>query len=71
MYMVSYDENGKEVSRAQFGSWLLGLGGTDINNPLFAINASGDTVKMSISNSGMKTLSWKNNGDGTYTLIGS
>lgn len=71
LYMTSYNEDGSVHSKMQLRSWVFGLGGTDINNPAFCINASDERVKMFIpGDEEGKKLSWKSNGDGTYTLIG-
>ena len=70
LQMNSYDEDGNLTSSSVLGAWIFGLGGNDVNNPNFSINASGDAVQIGLPNSNMLTVSWKPNGDGTYTLIG-
>ena len=70
VYMTSYDENGNVTNNSMLGTWLFGLGGTDVNNPNFAITADGDTVRIGLHGSGMLKTYWKSNGDGTYTMTG-
>ena len=70
VYMTSYDENGNVTNNSMLGTWLFGLGGTDVNNPNFAITAGGDTVRIGLPGSGMLKTYWKPNGDGTYTMTG-
>ena len=69
MYMTSYNADGSVHSTMQIGTWLLGLGGKNVNIPNFMINASGESVKVGLP-SGIHTAYWKDNGDGTFTLSG-
>ena len=69
LYFTEYDQNGTDVGRGQFGARRVQLGGTWAD-PVFAIwvNKDGSTdIKVDGS---YKTVSWKNNGDGTFNLIG-
>lgn len=70
MYFIQYDENGNEVGRSQYGANRIQIGG-EWSNPVFGVWSNQDgTVDMKISDEGIKTVSWKDNGNGTYTLIG-
>ena len=70
MYFTQYDESGNEVGQSQYGANRIQIGGTWAA-PAFGIWANQDgTVDMGISGEGVKTVSWKDNGNGTYTLIG-
>lgn len=69
MYMTSYNTDGSVHSKMQIGSWLFGLGSSDVNNPSFMVTASENSVRIGLPN-GVHTAYWKDNGDGTYTLIG-
>jgi phage minor structural protein len=69
---VHYDENGNDVGRSQLGANVLSIGG-DWISPKFSIEAgrgNDDEVLMKIKGSDSKIISWKDNGDGTYTLMG-
>jgi hypothetical protein len=69
LYFTEYDQNGTDVGRGQFGARRVQLGGTWAN-PDFAIWVDKDgNTDLKIDGS-YKTISWKNNGDGTYNLIG-
>lgn len=69
MYMTSYNTDGSVHSKMQIGSWLFGLGGSDVNNPSFMVTASKDSVQIGLPN-GVHTAYWIDNGDGTFTLSG-
>lgn len=70
MYFIQYDENGNEAGQSQYGANRIQIGGT-WPVPAFGVWTNQDgTVDMKISDEGTKTISWKDNGNGTYTLIG-
>lgn len=75
-YFKEYDDAGNDVGRGQFGARRIHLGGTWAS-PVFAVQIDdygnvlvgleeGESGNLSL----MKKVSWKDNGDGTYTLIG-
>lgn len=68
LYMSQYDGNGKEVGQSQFGACRMQIGGTWIS-PVLAFYATEGKARLSLSGT-TKTISWKDNGDGTFTLIG-
>ena len=70
MYMTSYNADGSVHSNMQLGSWLFGLGGKSLAGPNLSINASGDRVRVSLMGGDYLELSFRDNGDGTYNLIG-
>lgn len=70
MYFNQFDANGNDIGRGQFGANRMQIGGTWAE-PLFGVFAYPDgSVKMQLPDSPERKLSWKPNGDGTFTLIG-
>lgn len=71
MYMTDY-ENGVAKDNCELSPHHLNLGGTSMI-PTFSISALNGKVRMWLNgeNTAGKVLSWKDNGDGTFTLIGS
>lgn len=70
MYFTQYDENGNDIGRSQIGANRIYLGGTWAE-PNFSIETGNDgEVKFGIKGSDSKQIFWKNNNDGTYTLMG-
>ena len=69
LYMTDY-ESGVETDNCELSPHHLSLGGTSFS-PIFSIQVSGGKVHMWLNgDSAPKELSWKSNGDGTYSLIG-
>ena len=75
-YFTEYDGAGNDIGHSQFGARRIHLGGTWVR-PVFAVQIDdyGNVlVGLEEGESGdltsMKKVSWRNNGDGTYTLIG-
>jgi hypothetical protein len=69
MYMTQYDSSGKEIGQSQFGANRVQIGGSWAN-PIFGIYSNQDgTVRIRIGDK-TKTISWKDNNDGTYTIVG-
>lgn len=69
LYMRQYDDDGKEVGRSQFGACRMQIGGTWASPILGFYTSPEGEATLSLSGT-EKTISWKNNGDGTFTLIG-
>ena len=61
--------NDSASSSGEFSPHHIKLGGTSVA-PLFSISTNSDGPKMSLNGGAFKSISWKDNGDGTYTLIG-
>lgn len=73
IYMRKYNSEGVAVEHGQIGANGIALGGSSWLKPTFGVFAKEDgSVLMGISpdSSDTKTISWKDNGDGTFTLIG-
>lgn len=68
-YMTDY-ENGIEKDNSELSPHHLKLGGTSVS-PTFAISARNGAAMLKINETGYMILSWRANGDGTYTLIGT
>jgi hypothetical protein len=68
MYMHDY-KDGEIKNSSEFSPHSIKIGGTSLN-PVISFFASENEASMSISGSGTKVISWKDNGDGTFTLIG-
>lgn len=70
IYMTQYDSSGDEIGQGQFGANRVQVGGTWAA-PAFGVWANQDgTVSMKVGDRYLNSVSWKDNGDGTYTLIG-
>jgi phage minor structural protein len=74
VYFRDFDENGSDVGRSQFGANIMQIGGTWVS-PLLSFQTRNGEAYMSLPEDAheegfAKRLSWKDNGDGTYTLIG-
>ena len=74
IYMREYDSSGNDIGRAQYGANSIGIGGTFVN-PLLSFQIRNGDAYMSLPEDAheegfAKRLSWKDNGDGTFTLIG-
>jgi hypothetical protein len=72
MYFTKYDENGNRVGASQFGANRLFLGGDWITPKFYIETYDGDSneVFLGIKGNDVKQIYWKNNGDGTSTLMG-
>lgn len=69
-YFREYDETGAEIARAQLGARQLSLGGTWVD-PIILFTVVNNRPRMYLDGmDGPLYISFKNNGDGTYTLIG-
>ena len=68
VYMTDY-EGGAPVSHCELTPHHLKVGGTSAQ-PIFEISTRSGSTKLNLASTGYKTLSWKDNGDGTFTLIG-
>jgi phage minor structural protein len=68
MYMHDY-EDGENTNSSEFTPHSIKIGGTSIN-PVISFFATQNGATMNVSGSGDKLISWKDNGDGTFTLIG-
>jgi hypothetical protein len=69
MYMTQYDADGNDIGRSQYGANVMQIGGSWAE-PLFGIYSSKDgTVRIKIGDQ-TRTIAWKDNGDGTSTIIG-
>ena len=69
MYMTQYDSSGNEIGQSQFGANRLQIGGSWAN-PIFGIYSNQDgTVSIQIGDK-TKTIFWKDNDDGTSTIVG-
>lgn len=72
-YFTEYDENGNISSQSQLCARWLALGGTWMNPILLLSISSDNKPRLHLKGSGKDEsleISWKDNGDGTYTLIG-
>lgn len=70
MYMTDITEIDGTIHHAEYSPHHVKIGGTS-TEPIFYVDASHGNAKMWINcETSGKELSWKNNGDGTYTLIG-
>lgn len=70
LYMKDYDEAGQETNAGELSPHHLKLGGTSLL-PVFYVSASNGEAKLWINGEmNGKTLEWKDNGDGSFTLIG-
>jgi hypothetical protein len=72
MHFTKYDENGNRVGASQFGANRLFLGGDWITPKFYIETYDGDSneVFLGIKGNDVKQIYWKNNGDGTSTLMG-
>jgi hypothetical protein len=68
LYLTDY-ESGAATSAAELSAHHMKLGGTSVS-PVFEISTIGGAPKLKMGSDGYKVLSWKANGDGTFTLIG-
>ena len=68
IYMDDVDPD-YEPNSAEYSPHHIKLGGTSLE-PVLEINVQTGVPRLNIGG-GFKTLSWKANGDGTFTLIGS
>jgi hypothetical protein len=68
LYMTDY-EGSDPTNNSELTPHHLKLGGTSIN-PVLEIQTLRGVPTLNLESTGYKTLSWKSNGDGTYTLIG-
>lgn len=68
-YFTQFNEDGTQNGRSQFGANVMQIGGT-WPDPIIGFFANDGTPRMKIGDSLPKTIAWKDNGDGTYTLIG-
>ena len=67
----NYDANGSILAQSQLGARRLFLGGVSNANPAFSIQVDEDNSTIRLKANGVsKKISWKDNGDGTFTLIG-
>ena len=67
----NYDVNGSILAQSQLGARRLFLGGVSNANPAFSIQVDEDNSTIRLKANGVsKKISWKDNGDGTFTLIG-
>lgn len=70
LYMRDYNENGEQTDAMELSPHHLKIGGTS-TEPTFEVSVSSGSVRLWVNaDDDGKTLSWKDNGDGTYTLIG-
>ena len=74
IYFRDFDESGSDVGRSQFGANIMQIGGTWVS-PLLSFQTRNGEAYMSLPEDAheegfAKRLSWKDNGDGTFTLIG-
>ncbi len=69
LYM--YDiENGVQKNNTELSSHHLKIGGTSVS-PAFEVSVANEKTRMNIGDgTGVLIVRWKNNGDGTFTLIG-
>ena len=71
LYFVDYDADGSTLAQSQLGARRLFLGGVSNANPAFSIQVDEDNSTVRLKTNGVsKKISWKDNGDGTFTLIG-
>lgn len=69
LYMTDC-ENGIETDNCELSPHHIKLGGTSVE-PVFSISIHDGKVHMGLNGESLaKELSWKSNGDGTYSLIG-
>lgn len=69
MYIYGQDASGMD-NQSEMSDHHLKIGGTSVE-PTLEINCTNGIPKLRLKGDRLKTLSWKDNGDGTYTLIGS
>lgn len=70
IYMKNYDESGAQTDAGELCTHHLKLGGTSLV-PYFYISALDGKAKMWINGETEgKELEWKDNGDGTFSLVG-
>lgn len=68
MYMFEIDSTGSITNLSEISPHHLKIGGSSVL-PKFAIEALGDEVFLDVAGE-RKTISWKDNGDGTYSIVG-
>ena len=70
LYFTQFDANGSDMGRSQFGANRMTIGGTWIYPVVGFFAKDGKPQLQLAGDTAPKTLSWKDNGDGTFTLIG-
>ena len=68
LYLQEY-EAGQRLAGAELSPHHLKLGGTSVE-PVLSLYGTQDGPKLGVSGQPARLLSWKSNGDGTFTLIG-
>ena len=69
LFMTDY-EGSAPTNHCEMTPHHLKLGGTSVQ-PVFEIQTLSGGPKLNLASTGYKTLSWKDNGDGTFALIGT
>ena len=70
LYMKDYNESGEQTNSCELTAHHLKIGGTSLL-PVFYLTASdGEAMLWLNGEENGKTLEWRDNGDGTFSLIG-
>jgi hypothetical protein len=62
-------EDGENTNSSEFTAHGIKIGGTS-TQPVIEFFTGDGVPKLDLASTGYKSISWKDNGDGTYILIG-